>query len=417
MSYCEDLSTFLDKINDFCQETYEKSIQKEQQFITYQAIRNYLGHGEIKNKSEATDATQFMNQQLKELLKAGVLVHSKKASQKKMTIVGKLYVEMPNYYKDNVEAISERMTNASICEPSDESEASDSKNAEESNTEMTTENLQLHDPLNESPEESSEHSDNELSPVYPPQDNNSEISYDESGSEVDTTVPQSKRVKFNEKPQIKNLSDSSSDSESEPEPPAVPPRKPTKNKKQAEPEPETKKSKSTKKPTKGRKTTIKSVPEKVSEEEDEDSAEKVTKPVKGRRAAHKKATEVMPTSDEHEQAPKKISKKKKNVVSHLDQSSQDLGDPVTASTPMIEKPVSKKKKKKSPTNKARAIKSKARRRSSVAIAARKSIEKAKTPIKSRIRSGIVSKKKTAESPDLKKAKGRKKKTLGKKAKA
>ena len=29
MSYCEDLSTFLDKINDFCQKTYEKSIQKE----------------------------------------------------------------------------------------------------------------------------------------------------------------------------------------------------------------------------------------------------------------------------------------------------------------------------------------------------------------------------------------------------
>ena len=52
----------------------------------YQAIRNFLGYGEIKNKSEATEATQFMNKQLKSLLEAGVLVHSKKASQKKMTI-------------------------------------------------------------------------------------------------------------------------------------------------------------------------------------------------------------------------------------------------------------------------------------------------------------------------------------------
>ena len=303
----------------------------------------------------------------------------------------------------------------------------------------------LHDPLNESPDEV-EPSENELSPVYPPAEINSEISYDESGSEVDTSVPQSKRVKFNEKPQIKNLSDSSSESEEEePEPPVVPPRKPTNRKKQVDPEPEadkiTKKAKESKvskskKSAKGRKTTKNLAPDDVSDEKNEDDpseekedvpAEKVVKPVKGRRAAHKKVAEPE-VKQTDEQALKKGSRKKK-IVSHIDQSIQDVGDPVTASTPMVEKPVSKKKKKKSPVNKAKALKSKARRRSSMVIrklynfvsfvsenvlkkytlfiAARKSIEKAKTPIKSRIRSGIVSKKKTADSPELK-TKSRKK---------
>jgi hypothetical protein len=143
MSYCEDLSTFLDQINSYCNHTYENDVPKNQKYVTYQAIRNHIGHDKISNKSEATHATQFMNQQLKKLLESGVLVHSKKASQKKMTIVGKLYVDMPNYFKDNVEAISERLTNASICEPSEEStNRSSDGDKEESNTEMTTENLQ-----------------------------------------------------------------------------------------------------------------------------------------------------------------------------------------------------------------------------------------------------------------------------------
>ena len=241
----------------------------------------------------------------------------------------------------------------------------------------------LHDPLNESPDEV-EPSENELSPVYPPAEINSEISYDESGSEVDTSVPQSKRVKFNEKPQIKNLSDSSSESEQEePEPPVVPPRKPTNRKKQVDPEPEadkiTKKAKESKvskskKSAKGRKTTKNLAPDDVSDEKNEDDpseekedvpAKKVVKPVKGRRAAHKKVAEPE-VKQTDEQALKKGSRKKK-IVSHIDQSIQDVGDPVTASTPMVEKPVSKKKKKKSPVNKAKALKSKARRRSSMVI--------------------------------------------------
>ena len=40
MSYCEDLSTFLDEINRYCKDNYENTIPKEQKFITGQNFEN-----------------------------------------------------------------------------------------------------------------------------------------------------------------------------------------------------------------------------------------------------------------------------------------------------------------------------------------------------------------------------------------
>lgn len=113
----------LNKISDLLQD-------QEKEFFTWQALEKFLfsEFGVDRNTSEASQARRFMNSKIKGLMELGIIGNKKKAKNNATTINGQLYIEKPDYFKQTVEAVSQRLTTVSLHDPATSASESETEN-------------------------------------------------------------------------------------------------------------------------------------------------------------------------------------------------------------------------------------------------------------------------------------------------